>query len=385
MLEMFAGDGHRLYKSYNTRKQKTFTFGSIKLWKKYQNGKISIENFHKNRDSVPLLFIGASNRKGGNKKFKLNIDETSVVFKQSKDNHHKLLLKTTNSRLKMLKKLQSYEEEYTTPITYRLSQEYIYITFDECILNENKHSSITNRIGSLDLNPNYVAFTIQDFDKNNHPIIVYRQIFNISPINKTHISEKIKHELLEVSKCISKSATHYGVDIVGIEKLEIRPKNHNKGRFLNRLINTTWKKDFFVKNLKKRLNILGIKHQDIACTYSSTIGCLMNPNETDSIAAALEIGRRTYMFSQKYLKKNIKFLDKDIIYPTLDYKLIQERWNSILSDYNPKRVGWVGIHNYLKEKKKLTELRFLFKDYDFSSWSCFRHKSDKSLVLSCCC
>ena len=72
------------------------------------------------------------------------------------------------------------------------------------------------------------------------------------------------------------------------------------------------------------------------------------------------------------------------MFPKVDRDRLKERWNSILSDYNPKNIGYKGVHEYLKAQKKLTELRFLFKDYDFSDWSFFRSKSYKSLVrLNC--
>jgi len=281
----------------------------------------------------------------------------------------------------MLKKLQNISETTKTPITYHLNDEYIWITFDESVLKEAEHKPIQNRIGSLDLNPNYIAFTVQDF-KGEESSVIHKQVFDLSTLNKSPNNNKIKYEVLEISKSISNLCKHYQVEVVGFEILEMVKKDLGRGRYLNRLINNTWKKDLFVKNLQKRLNIVGIRHQEIACQYSSTIGCLQYPDEVDSVAAAVEIGRRTYVFSQRFLKKHKDFLDRDIVFPPFVWDHLKERWNSILSGYNPKRKGWKSVHEYLKEQKKLTELRFLFKDYDFSRWSCFSLKSDKSGVLA---
>ena len=382
MIEMFTNDAFTTYKAFKTKTSTKLIFGGIKNWKKLHHGLITLDEFNAIRNKKPILFVGRVSDPKGNRKFELDIVNNQIVFKQSKHNHHYLKIKTSNSRFEMLQKLQIISKTTKTPITYKLSDKNIYVCFDESVLMEGEYDYIVNRIGSLDLNPNYIAFTVQDFDRKDSKII-YRKIFDLTKLNNTLNSSKIKHELLEVSKTISILVKHYKCEIVGLEQLNMVSKNHNKGRYLNRLINNTWNRNIFINNLKKRLNILGVKHQEIGPQYSSTIGCLNNPEETDSIAAALEIGRRTYIFLNKFIHKNKEFLDKDIIYPALDYKTIRERWNSILGDYNPKRVGWVGIHNYLKEKKKLTELRFLFKDYDFSSWSCFSLKSDKSLITSC--
>lgn len=382
MIEMFVNDSFTTYKSFKAKTSKKLIFGGIKNWKRLHNNLISLDEFNDIKNKKPILFVGRTSDPRGNRKFELDISNNQIIFKQFRNNHHFLKIKTSNSRLNMLKSLQHISENVKTPITYKLSNTHVYVCFDEMVLKEKEWNYIKNRIGSLDLNPNYISFTVQEFYKNDSTVI-YRQIFDLRKLNNTHNSNKIKHELLEVSKIISNLVKHYKCEIVGLEQLNMVSKNHNKGKFLNRLINNTWNRNLFINNLKKNLNILGIKNQEVAPQYSSTIGCLNHPEETDSIAAALEIGRRTYMFKKKFLDKDKNFLDKDIIYPTLDYKTIRERWNSILGDYNPKRVGWVGIHNYLKEKKKLNELRFLFKNYDFSSWSCFSLKSDKSLIVSC--
>jgi len=378
-IKFFSQQAEGVYNAYTYKNQKKLIFGSLVQWKRFQKGLITLEEFSKIKNTQLLLFVGSHHDYKGNRKFELDISNNQIIFKQTRSIHHFLKLNTSKRTLKILEKLQVVSETIKTPISYRLSDTHIHVCFDESVLKEREHSFISERIGSLDLNPNYIAFTIQDFN-NKGSKIVYKEVINLTALNNNHNTDKSNHELLESSKRIANLAKHYKCEIVGSEKLDMLRKDHGRGKLLNRLINNTWNRNIFINNLKKRLNILGIKNQEVAPQYSSTIGCLNHPEETDSIAAALEIGRRTYMFKKKFLDKDKHFLDKDIIYPTLDYKTIRERWNSILGEYNPKRVGWVGIHNYLKEKKKLTELRFLFKDYDFSSWSCCSLKSDKSLV-----
>lgn len=379
ILEYQVNDAYALYKSTKALNNKTTIFGSLLHWKRFNKGIITKEEWQTIKDTQPVLFTGRSNEIFGNRKFKLDINNKQIIFKKSRNEHFNLKLITSNSHLEMLEKLQLLFETSSTPITYKLDNKYIWISFDESILKDKEHAYKENRIGSLDLNPNYIAFTIQDFDDNSDT--VYRAIYDLTRLNNTFNKNKKDYEIVQIAKQISKLCKHYNVEIVGLEQLVISSKNHNKGRKLNRLINNTWNKNCFVNNLKKRLNILGIKHQNIIPSYSSTVGCLDNPTETDSIAASLEIGRRAFVFLNKLIKKKKEFLDKDILFPKIDRVLIKERWNSILSDYNPANIGYKGIHNYLKEKKKLNELRFHFKDYNFNLWRYFRLLSSKSLVI----
>lgn len=384
ILEWQIRDGFAIQESCKERKQSRMIFGSLKEWKRFNKGLISKDDFNLLKNTQPALFTGASNEKLGNRKIKLDIDNKQIIFKRTKKDHYNLKLITSNSRWKMLEKLQSYFVFYSTPITYKLDNNYIYITFDESVLKEQEHHFIENRIAGLDLNPNYIAFTIRDF---NNDTIIHKSVYNLTELNDTLNKNKKDHEVIEIAKQISKICKHYKVECVGLEKLTMSPKDHGKGRKHNRLLNNSWNRVKFSQNLIKRLNILGIKNQEIVCAYSSTVGCLDYPEETDSVAAALEITRRTYMFLNRYIKKKKEFSDVDVMFPPFNRGLIKERWNSILSDYNPKNMGYKGIHEYLKKEKKSNELRFLFDRFPFKErgWSCFSLKSEKSLVSGCSC
>jgi hypothetical protein len=381
ILEFQVGEAYGLFQSCKERGQDKMIFGSLKEWKRFNKGIITKEEFNHIKNTNPVLFTGRANESLGNRKIKLDIFNEQIIFKKSRKEHYNLKLKTSPSYWKILQKLENYFDHLSTPVTYKLSDTHIYITFDEKVLNEEKHNFIENRIAGLDLNPNFIAFTIQDFS-SDVPKQIFKQVFDLTTLNKTHNKHKKNHEVVEISKTISHLCKHYKVECVGLEKLTMTSKNHGKGRMLNRLINNSWNRNKFANNLKKRLNILGIQNQEIVAAYSSTVGCLDNPEETDSIAAALEIGRRCYVFLNRFIKKRKEFSSVDIMFPVMDRKLIKERWNSILSDYNPKNIGYKGIHEYLKQQKKLNELRFLFKDFPFveNRWSCFSLKSYKSLV-----
>ena len=377
ILESQVGDAYALMKSCKERGQKKLIFGSLHEWKRFNKGIITKKEFLEIRNALPVLLTGRSNESFGNRKIKLDIENKQIIFKKTRKEHFNLKLITSNSRWRLLEKLQSFFDYNSTPITYKLGEDFIYISFDESILKEKEHDFIKGRIGSLDVNPNYIAFVIKDYSDDS---IVFKSVYDISELNKTNDKNKKDYEVVQISKRISELCKHYKVECVGFEKLSIVSKNHERGRAFNKLVNNSWNRIKFISNLRKRLNILGIQNQEIVCEYSSTVGCLDYPDETDSIAAALEIGRRCYVFLNRYIKKEKEFLDVDVLFPTINRGLIKERRNSILSDYNPKNIGYKGIHEYLKKEKKLSELRFLFKDYDFSSWSSFSLKSYKSLV-----
>jgi hypothetical protein len=377
IMEYQLNDAYALLKSCKERGLKKLTFGSVGEWKRFNKGIITKQEFKEIKNTRPVLFTGRSNESFGNRKIKLDIQNKQIIFKRTRNDHFNLKLITSNSRWKLLEKLQSFFEYDSTPITYKLGKNFIYISFDESVLKEQDHEFVKNKIGSLDVNPNYIAFVIKDYNDDS---IIFKSVYDISELNKTNRKNKKDYEIVQVAKRISELCKHYKVECVGFEKLSMVSKNHKKGRAFNKLVNNSWNRNKFINNLRKRLNILGIQNQEIVANYSSSVGCLDYPNETDSIAAALEIGRRCYVFLNRYIKKEKEFLDVDVMFPPINRGLIKENWKSILSDYNPKNIGYKGIHEYLKKEKKLSELRFLFKDYNFSSWSSFSLKSYKSLV-----
>lgn len=378
LVKFSCQEAEMIYKSYKERKQTTMIFGSKQKWVDFNRGKITKEEWRENKDQRPILFVGSKSDNNGNRKVKLDIENKQIVLKLNKSTHIPLKLLTSEKRLETLSKLQELAKNHLIPITYKLTDEYIYVTYDEKCLAQD-HEFIKDRVASLDLNPNYIALVIKDYISNS---IVFKQIFDLTILNKLVNNDKINYEIIQISHSIAKTIKHYKTEIVGLEDLAIRSKNHSKGKGLNRLINNKWKRNLFVNNLVKNLNILGINNQKIMAAYSSTIGCIQNLDETDSIAAALEIGRRCFVFKKRFLDKEKEFLDMDVIYPCFNYDQLKERWNSILLGYNVKHKGWKSIHEYLKKQKKLIQLRFLFKDYDFSQWSCYRFKSIKSSVTT---
>ena len=103
-------------------------------------------------------------------------------------------------------------------------------------------------------------------------------------------------------------AKHYRANIA-IEKLSIKSKNHNKGKTFNRLVNNCWNRNILINNLKKWSAISGIEIYEIFCAYSSFVGQMFNPEEYDSIAAAIEINRRAQL---AHVKAKYEILPKSL-------------------------------------------------------------------------
>ena len=95
-------------------------------------GLISRDEFKKNRLSS-IYSIGEPLKKG-NRLFKI-IDIDTIVFKPHKDEHYELKLKCNSRKYRRyLELLIQHQELKDLSITYKLSHENIWISFDESIL-----------------------------------------------------------------------------------------------------------------------------------------------------------------------------------------------------------------------------------------------------------
>ena len=370
ILESLVSQGEQIYKSSKELKIKKLIFGNKKNWKQLNNNKLCKEEFHQIRNTSSILFIGKKNDYNGNRKFEINIENNQIIFKHNKNNHFHFKLQTSKARLELLQRLEIMSKNHELPLTYSINMNYVNVMFDELYLSDVEDEGLENRIGSIDLNPNYIGFSICDYSDLNEQKIIFKQVFNLTELNKCDNQNKIDYELYKICHSIADTCKHYKVSRFGIEDLTIKSKNHNKGKNYNKLLNNQWKRNKVVCCLTKCLTLNNIEVILLNASYSSTIGCLIHPNETDCIAASLELNRRCHV--QKHDKKNY-------VFPSLDYNQVRESWNSILPS-DLEFSDWTQIHNFLKKKKKLIELRLLYPNYCFDSWVSFRLCSCKNIV-----
>ena len=136
-------------------------FGGKKLFKLRLNNLITNEQF-KNQRLSDLYSIGESAKKG-NRKFKINQDLSTILFKPNKNSKFNLVLPKLKKNLRTcLSKLYELQEQSLITITYKLSSNYIYLSYDEKLLAEQPSKQIENRVLAIDLNPNYIGLSIVD-------------------------------------------------------------------------------------------------------------------------------------------------------------------------------------------------------------------------------
>ena len=352
-------EASQLVKNTNGRK---VVFGGKKNFFNLMNGLISKEEWKECR-LRQIYSIGDKNR-SGNRKFKI-VDENNVVFKPNKKTKINITLKlNSKSWIKIIKKLISLQELNEVPITYRLDTNYIYISFEESCLKEEEYKFIKNRVMAIDMNPNYIGYSVVDWKSEDEYKIIEKGVFSIKQLNDkerkeedntnvTYFSNKRNFEIFEISKKLIEISKSYKCEMFGIEKLDIESKDSGKGRRFNRLVNNQWNRSIFYENVKKRCNIAGIKFIEVKAEYSSFIGNIVYRNEKlpDMILSSIEIGRRAYEFNLQYILKE-KSLKKNIIFPEVSNKLnknIQQSLEELKIVFNWKNLK--ELYNFLKNAK----------------------------------
>lgn len=354
--------------SFLLKKEGTVLFGGKYLFEQRFRHNISKEEFKEHR-LVPLCSIGEG-RCNGNRLFRLSEDCYSIVFSPTVKNRIQLKLVGVGNRIKVLQKVYIHQQLKDTPITYKLDKKFVYISFDESILQEKSVNSIQNRIFSIDMNPNYVGWSVVDWKSSDEFKIVNSGVVSLKNINdveynikklklssaskeRKHLNNKRKYETLEVSKFLVNVAKHYQCECFVIEGVSIKSKDNKQGKNFNRLVNNNWNRNKFVDNLKKRCNIYGMKLVEIEPQYSSIVGNLVyrNLKLPDMVLSSIEISRRCYEFNLQYIKK-IKAKTKNIIFPIMSKLLIDKVKHSLeevkcFIDFE----NWKQISSELKKSK----------------------------------
>lgn len=336
-------------------------------------GKISKEEFLLKRLSP--INIQGEELKQGNRSFKLDIIENNqIIFKLNKNKHIELKLPNLKNNIKkelfklqQLNEVKQNQKGYTYSIRFDLQN--IYISFEEfktepIKLNEKRYIGI-------DLNPDTIGISVLENDKIIHTQefslkLIFNKILNERLSSKSsrmkYFQNKLKFETFEISKSISLIAKQFNCKTVFIEDLHFKGKSTIK--ISNRKNKNLWKRELFINNLTKRLNILGIKLYSVNPAYSSFIGNLMY-DYTDAVNASIEIARRAYEYR---IKKN-----KTGFYPKL---LVKHQWKEMATKYTDWKKFFIEIKNLkLKYRVSLNDVKCKFNVFQQNS-------SHKSMVLN---
>ena len=361
--------------------EKRIIFGGNKLFLERCQKKISKEEFKIKRLN-PLYSIG-ENQFYGNRKFKI-IDCNAIMFKPNRNTWLELNLEIKgNNYKKFLNKLIELQNVKKIPITYKLDLEYIYISFDNTILKQSYYRTKKDRIFAIDLNPNYLGFSIVDWKNEKDYKIINSGVYDISLINRKYnsikgsskdprkikVNHKRDYEISKIAHELSELCKHYKCEVFSIEDLSIKAEDTKKGKKMNRLINNQWNRNKLINILKKLINASSTRLIEVKPEYSSMLGNLIYRSEglPDMVLSSIEIGRRGYEFNNQYLLK-IKAQSKVIICPNLE--LVKERISMSLEE--------LGIQSQFGDYKKLfSVLKKLKNKYRF-----LLDYVDKSRVLS---
>ena len=371
-------------------------FGGKKNFIARCKGKISRDEFLQKRLSN-LYIIGEANQHG-NRFVKINEDLESFTFKPTRKDKITLIINGSYKRYKsILNKLYHLQQDKQIPITYELDNEYIYLTYEEKLVEQYiEYKPIKNRIFAIDLNPNYIGWSVVDWKSSSKFQVIKSGVIDIKELNdidfnlegessdskeRIHINNKRIFETYEISKLLVNIAKYYKCEVFGLEELNIKSKDNKKGKKFNRLVNNVWNRDKLVKNIKKRCNIYSIRVMSTKPNYSSFVGNFLfrDLNLPDMTLASIEIGRRCYEFKAQYIDKT-KDKKKNIILP--DVNDFNDRYIKSLEEFNiPGEIkDLVKIYYFLKNAK--SRYRVSLDDLNHLEFSrCFSNKSKVKKIL----
>ena len=354
-----------------TLKTDKIIFGGKSNFFNRVKGKISKDEYKLKRLS-PIYSIGEVVNKSvkANRKFHIEQDLDTITFKPNKLTKIELTLIGLGNRKSILSKLYQKQERKEIKITYKLDSEYVYISFDEQDIYNFNYEKIENRIISIDLNPNYIGWSIVDWKSSSEFNIIKSGVYSIKHLNdldfnlkgkgfnssskeRIYLSNKRQHEILEISKNLINKAIYYRCSIFSMEDLSIKSSDKENGKHFNKLVNNNWNRNLLVNNLTKRCNIFKIKLLKVKPEYSSFIGNFLfrSLNLPDMILASIEISRRGYEFYNQFITKT-KDIKKNIIQPNV-------------SDFNDLIIKSLEEFNIDEKFDSFVDIYYFFKKMKF--------------------
>ena len=381
---------------YDIPKVDKVIFGGKKNYFQRLKNNISKEQFKLKRLS-PIYSIGEVVNKSvkGNRKFHIEQDLENILFKPNKLTKINLQLIGLNKRKQILSKLYQKQERKEIKIAYKLDLEYIYIIFEETDIYNYETKFIKNRVLSLDLNPNYIGWSIVDWKSEAEFNVIKSGVYSIKKLNdkdfnlknkgynsdskeRKYISDKRNFETIQIVKNIINKSIYYKCQLISIEDLNIKTSDKELGNRFNKLVNNSWCRNTFVNNLTKRCNIHNIKLLKVKSEYSSFIGNFLyrHLNLPDMVLASIEIGRRGYEFYNQYISK-VKEIKKNIIRPNLS--MFNKLYLKSLEEFKlqPIYKDLIELYNFFKKSKLKYRLSIDDFNLQFS-----RFTSSKSYI--CC-
>jgi hypothetical protein len=344
---------------YSTKKESKIIFGGKNNLKKLIKKQITKEEFKSNR-LLPLVSVGEALYKG-NRKFKLDVTNSKLIFKDcnGKIKYDLVFKLQLRDRLEQLLHIEDSNNNKTLPLFVKVDEEFIYLTFKP--KQKEISQKIENRVFAIDTNPESIGWSVTEFDTTNHTMTVIDSgVIELQELNKKS-KNKRHHETYEVCKFLVDKAVHYKCEKFSVEDLSIKSKDYGN-KVSNKKNNNIWIRIKLFGNLKKRCFINNIQFIEVNPAYTSVIGGTIHREYPDPIAPTFEIARRAVY---KYQKGQF--------YPALpSVKTLNEQWKQTLEN---SFVSWKELSDWLKNMK----YRYRVSLDSFES-KVFRLKSTKSTV-----
>ena len=352
------------YEQTQDKKDLKVIFGGKGLFYKRLNGSISKDEYKKLKKLQPITCEGSKADTRGNRKFKFDFASFTGYVRLGKKRVTFACHKTSKKNLELLSALEEMLDKKEIGVTYQITSDYLYIVFDlDKFHVQQPYKKVKDRTLAIDSNPNYIGFCIMEGDE-----VIFRKAYDLSSIindskkgktfaQRKHEKDKKKYEIVQVVLDIKKICIKYGVSLVGFEKLNIKSQDKQKGRKYNKKVNNDWCRELFFNSLKKHLTLIGCRYQEIDPRYSSFIGCIMYPDETDSVAASIELNRRLRTFRDIYIDKTAP--KGAVLYPKYSSDFLN-RWKKDGMTYD-ECDGWVSVYRCFK--KSGHSYRLLYDEY----------------------
>lgn len=385
----------KIAKSYSSIKRANlnYVFGGKKLLSDLAKGKITKEEFLDRR--LGIFEIVGSKEDYGNQLFRISSFKTAVIFRPSKKIRIAFNFKGLSKSQKLLiNTLYEHQLMCDVPITYGFDGQYIYIKFDEKeVYGIKRFDKKKNRVLAVDQNPNYLGWSIVDWNDDSSYRIVKSGVFSLKPLNdknyacfkqkQNYFTKKRITEQYNIAKKIVEIGIHFRCDIFALEDLDFSKSHSKNSSRYNRLTLNFWNRRRFESNIVKRCSLFDFQLIKVPPQYSSKFGNVLfrELNLPDMVNASIEIGRRAFEFNRQYIEKS-KEQSKTIIHPDLTH----------FSDVLAKSMEEFGITEECKDlyelfgvlakRKKNAEMLYRVPfDDKITKW--FKFSSTKSSVVHC--
>ncbi len=352
---------------YEAKTDKPVIFGGRNNFIKLCQHKITKEEWKELR-LLPLYSVGESNQKG-NRLFQI-IDSTTILFKPNKNIHIQLHLQSIGkNNIQKLNKLKELQEQKAVSLTYQLDKNYVYITYDNSIFEHYEYSLKSNRVLAIDLNPNYIGWSVTDWRGDYTFHLVDSGMFSLKPLNdfnnslsvssadklSLYITNKRRHEIIEIAKQLFSICKHYHCESFVIEDLDIEQstKQSKQSKKYRKLVNNNWNRNLLIQQITKHIKSSSTHLILIKPEYSSIIGNLVNRNLQlpDPILASIEIARRGFEFGTQYIF-NRRPKQKTVILPS--FEIVKQTISLSLEELGvvvPKLNEWKDVFQLVKNSK----------------------------------